>query len=108
MTATFVDEFIKAMHPSKRKIVSYHSPPGPVLMIHKAKRATERNTSNNRKFIEQYPALLVTPIKSKPKNNTVALQIAFKEMFVTSALVSTQAPGLVQISAHRNVAKSHA
>lgn len=106
--SNFVDKYLKYVHPAERKIVPHPSPPGPNLMIHEAISGAEKNTSDIRQFIEEEPALLVTPISGKPKCITNARQVVLNVMCKTSVLVCTQLLGLVEVVSHENIAKMEA
>lgn len=77
-------------------------------MVHEAKSAAKTNPSDIRQFIDQDLVLLVAPIRSKPKYNTVPRQVLLKAMCGIKALVSTQAAVLIAVVPHENVAKNHA
>lgn len=49
---TFLDKFIKLANLAKRKMVLYHTPPVPLLMVHDGKGEAEKNTADIRQFIE--------------------------------------------------------
>lgn len=104
----FSDKLIKTIQPAGRKIAPYHSPQVPILMVHEPRSEAKKNTSVIRHFIEQDSALLKTPIKSEPKNNTVARQVFFKARCETTVLVSIQVAGLIEVIPHLNLARNHA
>lgn len=82
---TLTHRFIKSVPTYERMIVSYHSPPVPMSMVHESKREPEKNTSDTHHSIDQDPALLVTPIRSEHNYITVAGQVVMKEMCETQS-----------------------
>lgn len=48
LSITFIDWFIKSIHPAEGKTVPYCSSPGWILMVHEARRAATKSKSNIR------------------------------------------------------------
>lgn len=84
---TFVDRLTKSVHPTEKKNIPYHSPPVPILMVHKAHSAAEENKSDICQYSAKAQEILVTPVERKPKTITVAQQVVFKAMCETPLLV---------------------
>lgn len=80
--------------------MSLHSPLVPMLIAQEVNDEAEKNTANIRRFKEQYPALLLTPIQGKFKNITTAQQVVLKAIFETPVLFSTRAESLMEVYAH--------
>lgn len=51
----FIDRFVNSIQPTERKIIPSHTPPIFILLIHDARSAAEKNSSDIRKFIEHDP-----------------------------------------------------
>lgn len=92
---------------TERKIVSHHSTPVLMLMVHEARSETEKSNTEARQEVEKEFTLLVTPIRSELKHITVARQVVFMAMCEKPVLVSTKVAGLFEVPTHANVAKNH-
>lgn len=44
---SFNDNLIKLVHPDKKKIVPYHYPPVPMLMVHEARIVAEKEEDSD-------------------------------------------------------------
>lgn len=108
LRTTFMEKFMKYIHPVERKIMLHLSPPVPNLMVDEANSGPKKSRLDSRQLIDQDPAVLVTPISGRPNYISAARQVVPTAMLKRSDLVSTQAAGLVEVDSHENVAKDNA
>lgn len=65
---TLTDRIIRSIYPAVRKIVPYHSPLVPNLMVREARSAVEKEDDLNIcQEVEEYLAQFVTPTRYNPR-----------------------------------------
>lgn len=108
MGTTFIEEFIKSIHPAWRTIVAQHPPQVQILIVHEVKTEAEKDTSNIRQNNYHDQALLVMPTSSEPGYIKITRQEFLRVMHETPVLDSTQAAILIEVNHHEKVDRSHA
>lgn len=101
LSRTYVDRFLNSAHPFKRKIDPHHSPPVPILTVHKTNSETKKNKTETHKAYEEL-VLWVAPTRCKTKSVTVAGKGVLTGMYETPVEVSAQTAGLTKVNIHAN------
>lgn len=104
---TYIDRFIRSIHPAERKIVPYHYPPVPKLIVYKARSEPEIEKLDSHQNVESDLALLVTASGGEPKYITVVRQVVLRAVCETPVIVSTQVACILEVILHRSVANNH-
>lgn len=102
---TYTDRFTKSIHPSERTAISYHSPPLPVLTIHKASTEAIVSRCSTRQDITEAFAPLLKHSRYDSQYITVAQKVVLQTIYAALVLVSTQAACLIDVLCIENEIK---
>lgn len=104
------DRFIQSVHAPapERKVVPYHSPTVCITMVHKTHGTAMKSRPDIRQYNTENLNLLVIPIESDRSTIAVARNVVLKAKHETLLLLSRQAASLIEVFAHKTLAKTHA
>lgn len=93
----FIVGFINSIHQAEENIVPSGSQQIPILMVIEARSAAENDESYSLQEETEEVSLLMTPAMYDFQHITFLRQRVFKAMCVIRALLSTQAPGAIEM-----------
>lgn len=105
---TYMDRFIKWIHPDERKIIRYYSPAVSILMVNNDGIEAEMKESGTWQEVTEDLTLLETITRCDPKFITVSRQWLLNAMCEKPVSVSIQVAGLIEVINNEIVAENHA